>query len=386
MKICMILMKDITHDARVTKEARTLSEGGHKVVVIALKSKETSEYEKRYNFEVYRIKVHTRYLLPKGQIFFFIKYLEFIFQIVRKFRNIRFDAYHAHDLETLPIGFILARLKDKPLIYDSHELYIDWETHHPMARWIWYHVEKLLASRTYITIMETESRGRVFSKRYGVSLPLVIMNCQYLNLQKKSNIIRESLPISAEEKIIIYQGKIAPSRGIDVLLESMKYLQGMVLVLIGFGVYKETLSKKLQDHKNKEKIFILDEVPWEELATYTASADIGVFSLQNDCLQYYYALSNKLFEYLSAGLPVVFSDFPEMRKVIVENNVGLVVDETDPKAVAKAIHYIMDNPSIYSEMSQNAKRIVKEKYNWEIEGKKLLNVYAALNQKNSSSF
>jgi glycosyltransferase involved in cell wall biosynthesis len=371
----MILMTEFINDARVTKEAKTLCDAGHKIIVIALKSHDTLEFEKRFNFEISRINISTRYLLPKGQIFFFFKYLEFVFQVVIKLLKMKIDLYHAHDLETLPIAYIISKIKRRPIIYDSHELYIDVDKHHPIARKVWYIVEKLLVKKIKTIIFTTVSRGRVFSHRYGVSLPKIIMNCQYLNFQSKTNVLREQLHISNNNKILIYQGKIAPSRGIDILIETMKYLENIVLVVIGPGNYKESLQKKIDTHKKRDKIYILDPVPWATLASVTASADLGVFLLQNVSLQYYYALSNKIFEYLSAGLPVVFSDFPEMRKLIVENEVGFVVDETNPKTVAEAINTILSNKSLYNKMSKNAKRIVTEKYNWEIEGQKLLDIY-----------
>jgi len=161
------------------------------------------------------------------------------------------------------------------------------------------------------------------------------------------------------------------------LLDAMSHLEDVALVFLGNGGYKQTLREKAINHPKSENIFVLDAVPWEQLAAYTASADLGVFPLQNVSLQYYYALSNKLFEFLSAGLPVVISDFPEMRKVVVDNNVGIAVDETNPKEISDAIGTILADPDLYTIMSENAVKIVREKYNWDIEVKKLLDVYKA---------
>ena len=152
----------------------------------------------------------------------------------------------------------------------------------------------------------------------------------------------------------------------------MESLQNFVLILVGPGEYKELLKIK---YKKKKNIFILDTVPWKKLAEYTAGADIGVSLLQNDCLNNFYSLPNKIFEYLSAGIPVLFSDFPELRKIIIDNNVGKVVDQNDANAVASAIKSIIQNKDLYKTMSQNARSIVEKKYNWEIEGQKLLKIY-----------
>ncbi|NOZ63232.1 MAG: glycosyltransferase family 4 protein, partial [Calditrichaeota bacterium] len=134
MKICMLLMTAFTHDARVTKEALSLIKIGHKVTFYALKDKDSPAREKRHGFYIYRISLKTRYLLPKGQLFFFIKYLEYLIRTIIALLNKPFDVYHAHDLETLPIAFIIGKLKNKPIIYDSHELYTETVKHHPIAR------------------------------------------------------------------------------------------------------------------------------------------------------------------------------------------------------------------------------------------------------------
>jgi len=379
MKVCMLLMTAFTHDARVTKEARTLVEAGFHVVVYALKSNETESFEERDGFFIKRIKVYTRYLLPKSGLFFFIKYLEYIFQNVKTLWSEPFDVYHAHDLETLPIAFLLSIVNKKPFIYDSHELFIERENIKGFLKTIWRKIEQFLSPYPQKTIFVCDSLAEIYAQRYQVPKPEIIKNCQYLNVQNKKDVLRKILPITQHEQIIIYQGEIASRRGVDVAIDAMNYLTGKVMVLIGPGDYRHLLREKLKSQPKGDKIFVLDPVPWETLAEYTASANLGLFLGQNVCLNVYYILPNKLFEYLSAGLPVVVSDFPEMRRVVVGEDVGLVVDEKDAPTTAQAIDKILDDGVLYQRMSNNARRIITEKYNWEIEGEKLVKIYHSLN-------
>ena len=374
----MLLMNEFTHDARVTKEAITLIHAGHRVTVFALKSSETTEYETRSSFDIYRISLSLRYLLPKNQIFFLIKYLEYIIRAVNRLWALSFDAYHANDLETLPIAYILGKVKKRPVVYDSHELYIDMGKHHPLARKLWYVIEKFLSKRTTVNILTTRSRCRIFAERYLVKLPVTVMNCQNFVELKKYNLFRKSLPIPKNEKIIIYQGVIAPERGIDVLIEAFKKLDHGTLILMGSGSYKDKLKDDLNHWHQKRRIFILDPVPWAELYRFTASADIGISLVQNIGLNHYTMLSNKLFEYLTAGLPVIFPDFPEWRNIIYKNEIGIVVDETNPYEVANAIQRLIEDKRLYWSMSKNAIEIVKNKYNWQNEGRKLVHIYNKL--------
>jgi len=380
MKIAMFLMTAFTHDVRVTKEAISLIEAGHEVTFYALKDKNTPSFEKRHQFSIYRIELKTRYLLPKNQIFFFIKYVEYITRTVFSLLNKPFDAYHAHDLETLPIAYLLGKIKKKPVIYDSHELYTEMKKHHPAARKFWLLLERLLVRKTFANIQTTDSRAEVFARRYHVKIPIVIRNCQPYREVKKNNLFREQLHIPMDKKIILYQGMIDPGRGVDILIETMNYLDNAVLILMGQGNYKNVIKKRLENNSKKKDIFILDAVPLEKLADYTASADIGVSLVQNTGLNNYLMISNKFFEYLTAGLPVVFPNFPEWKKLVPKYSVGKIVDPTKPQKVAEAINSILSNEKLYQKMADNARTMVRDFYNWELEVKKLLKIYDAIVQ------
>lgn len=374
----MLLMTDFSHDARVTKEANSLVKAGHRIIVFALKSKHTPQIERRNGFFIHRIVVRSRHLLPKTQVFFFIKYIEYIIQTVKKLWSMPFDAYHAHDLETLPIGFIISRCKRKPLVYDSHELYPQMAKHRAVARILWNVIESLLSGKTDFTILTTDSRGQFFKNRYRVKAPVIIRNCPVYFCVKKHDKFREILPIKNGDRIVLYQGAISKGRGLDVLLETSKLLTGTAFIIMGDGPSKENIQKIITAQYSDTNVYLLDAVPWRVLHEYTSSADLGISLVQNTNLNHYTMLSNKLFEYLNAGLPVIFPDFPELRNLVMGSHVGVVVDETSPEAVTDAIKEILDDKDLYNTMSRNAKRIVKEKYNWEVESGKLLEIYDTL--------
>ena len=90
------------------------------------------------------------------------------------------------------------------------------------------------------------------------------------------------------------------------------------------------------------------------------------------------AQPNKMFEYMSSGLPVIASNFPLWKKIIEGNKCGLCVDPLDPAAIAKAIDYIVSHPDEARAMGENGKRAVYEKYNWGVESEKLISLYRSL--------
>ncbi|MBT7469928.1 MAG: glycosyltransferase, partial [Candidatus Cloacimonetes bacterium] len=108
------------------------------------------------------------------------------------------------------------------------------------------------------------------------------------------------------------------------------------------------------------------------------NAKVGL-SILKPIDNYLTSYSTKIFEYMAMGLPVITSDFKLYKDVIEINNCGLCVDPSKPKEVANAIEYIMINPKIAKQMGENGRKIVEEKYNWEVEKKKMLEFYKKLN-------
>jgi glycosyltransferase involved in cell wall biosynthesis len=87
------------------------------------------------------------------------------------------------------------------------------------------------------------------------------------------------------------------------------------------------------------------------------------------------AQPNKMFEYMSAGIPVIASDFPLWREIVLGNECGLCVDPMDAAAIAKAIDYLVQHPDEARQMGENGRRAVLERYNWSVEEAKLLGFY-----------
>jgi glycosyltransferase involved in cell wall biosynthesis len=119
-------------------------------------------------------------------------------------------------------------------------------------------------------------------------------------------------------------------------------------------------------------------VPFEEVPRYLHPADVGVILFQPTHYNNTIGLPNKLFEYMACYKPVVASDFPEMRKVIVEAKSGLLVDPTDPKAIADAIVYLFEHQEEARQMGERGRRMVEERYNWERMEERLVGVYEGI--------
>ncbi|NQV16166.1 glycosyltransferase family 4 protein [bacterium] len=339
-----------------------------------MKDEHTKRVESRYGISIFRMGVSSRWL-PKNYLFWFIKYAEYLIRSIMAGVKVSPQAVHSHDLNTLLIGWVLKKIRRIPLVYDSHELYID-RISNPIVYRFWRTLESYLIKQTDRTYAENVSRSQVLERRYKVSGILPLRNCQHLNINPKNDLLRKIYHIPATQKIILYQGLVTKLRGVDFLIEMMNYLPAKkyCLVIIGPGDFVDE-AKKIIKQNATQNIHIVGNVALEKLPLYTSSADLGISLIQNVNKNHYYALSNKIFEYLSSGLPIVFSNFPEMKRVIEEEQVGYVVDETNMQEASQAVRKILEDPVLYKKMVTRAYKCVEEKYNWDMEVKDLQNFY-----------
>jgi len=289
------------------------------------------------------------------------------------------DIYHAHDLNTLPVAYWAARRYGGKLVYDSHELYTETSNLSHTERVVLRFFEGILIRRCKAVITVNHSIARELADRYRIELPIVIMNCPVLlNHTCSTDFLRAKLGIRKEEALVLYQGGFLPHRGLENLIAAIAMLPEVKLVMMGWGRLEEDL-RALADAMGLigKRVFFLPPVPQNELLLWTSSADVGVIAYRNVGLNNYYSLPNKLFEYIAAGIPVVASDFPELRRVIEEFQVGCTFNPDDPKDIARAITWVLEDEQRLAKLKENARKAAAV-LNWENEEKKLLELYRKL--------
>ena len=183
------------------------------------------------------------------------------------------------------------------------------------------------------------------------------------------------------KKEIIYLGGMSKIRGIIELLEAFAILtrkySDWILTMVGEITPKsfaEEVNTLISDLKIEKNIKLVGQVPYEKKERYSSRASIGVvtylpYANNMSCLP------NKLFDYMLVGLPVVTSNFDLYKEIVEGNACGITVDPTKAEEIAEAVSYLIEHPGEAKKMGENGKRAVMEKYNWGIEGRKLLNIY-----------
>jgi glycosyltransferase involved in cell wall biosynthesis len=348
------------------KEAKTLVRAGYEVVLIA-------QHEKSEVVDGVKVVALPR---PRNR---FARIFGLTWQAFRLALRERADVYHFHDPELLPIGVLLKFFTRAKVIYDVHEdvpqqiltkHWIPALLGRPLAE-VFNAFEKLLTRVLDAVVVATEGIAEKFA-RFG---PIVIHN--YPNLEM---LPRPSKGCGGGKgKVLVYVGGISKLRGAIEMVRALEYLNPSLevyLELIG-RFEPEELAKELQALPGYKRVRFLGWLPWEE-AWQQAQRAVAGLVLFHPAPNHTDSLPNKLFEYMAAGLPVVASNFPLWKEIVEGNRCGITVDPLDPKAIARAIEYLLTHPEEARRMGENGRRAVEEKYNWGKDAEKLVRLYRNL--------
>jgi len=126
----------------------------------------------------------------------------------------------------------------------------------------------------------------------------------------------------------------------------------------------------------ESRVRFIPKLPYQELRAYTAIADVGVSLDKPLHLNYTYSLPNKVFDYIHAGVPLLVSDLPELRRLVETHNVGRIVSTVTPTAIAEALNAMFDS-SERDQWRNNALK-ARDVLNWQNESLVLREVYEQL--------
>jgi len=287
----------------------------------------------------------------------------------------RFDILVANDLDTLLPNYLISKLKGLPLVYDSHEYFTGVQElqNRPFIRWIWKIIEKSIFPKLKYVLTVSDSIARQYESEYGIK-PLTVRNCAR-NSGSIIPITRKVIGVSADHLLLVLQGTgINVSRGGEELIDAISLTQKLTLLIIGSGDALDTLKSKVLEPTLGARVRFIDKLPWNEMMRYTKTADAGLSLDKSNNLNYTFSLPNKLFDYVSAGIPVIAGDLPEVSKIISENGCGLIIPEVTSEKISKALNELLDNPEKLAYLRKNA-AIASEKLNWETESEIVIKLY-----------
>ena len=372
----MILLNPYTHDTRVEKEAATLTDAGYHVTVVAEAAPGLPQQETVDGVDVRRVE------RPRGVAV--LRYWAFRRALLRELITTRPQVIHAHDTETLQLAAQAADRLGVPFIYDAHDLWLGRQRRNRSAAyWALYRLGYWLIERIYLPraaahITVSQPIARHLEKAYGLPEVAVVSNFPEVSSPVEVRDLR-TLPgatgIPPDAPIVLYIGHVMSGRGVEQLIRAMADVPAAHLVLLGGADQAARVDLRAKEAGVSERVHALDRVPAEEIQAYAASASIGVSPILDTCLNYRYSLPNKLFQYMAAGLPVVASDFEQVRAAVSETGSGVTVNTADPAAIAAAILGLLADPVAMAESGRCARRAVETRFNWREAGKVLLAAY-----------
>lgn len=294
-------------------------------------------------------------------------------RVLAKALELDANLYHLHDPELLPAGARLRRRK-KAVIFDSHEDVPKQMLGKPYLN--------PLALRTIATIYAIYEAWVVRSLSAVIGATPAITD-KFERLAKRTENVNNfpelgelesQLPWTDKSAEICYVGGIARIRGIIPLVKALLETESETrLNLVGefSEVDTEAEAKASNGWSDVNALGFLDRHGVRDVMARSVAGVVTFAPLPN----HIDAQPNKMFEYMSAGIPVIASDFPLWRQIIVGSECGLCVDPEDPQAIARAIDILVKDRALAQRYGENGKRAVEEIYNWAREEPKLVNLY-----------
>ncbi len=357
-RIIVSVTNDLVSDNRVHKVCSSLQKMGFEILLLGRKLPHSSAIKRSYSTRRLRL------LFNKGPLF----YAEYNFRVFLLLLFAKCDILLANDLDSLPANFLASKIRNKTLVYDSHEYFTEVPEliNRPKVQRIWEALEQKMLPKLENAYTVCHSIAAVYAEKYGTEFRVV----RNLPLAQHTPIEKQETPT----KIILYQGAVNIARGLKQAILAMHYVEHAKLVIAGDGDIKSELEKLVRDEKLGDKVEFTGRLPLEKLAEITAQADLGISVEEDYGLNYRFALPNKLFDYIQSQIPVLVSNLPEMSAVVKKYQVGEITPSLAPEILAKKMTDCLTNNEKRKLWKTNVKTAAQELV-WENEEKILAELF-----------
>lgn len=382
-RVLMLLDNPYVNDRRVQRESEALAEQGYAVTLVCCVKSGCPEHETVSGVEVVRL---------FEQRLFDIKDRAYRREVAQILAEYDCEVVHCHDQEMLNLGIKVRKLRKaqgRPLpllIYDSHELFHSYPLN--VLKLYDFLFLKTVVVRLIKTVREkwnsryidrlitvNDSLAEDLKAYFSLKDPALVLrnlpeykNCTY------DGILRKEFSLSDSDRILVFIGANVYPKTLNVeqVIREFKGRDGVCLIFIASD---NVFRRKIEEFARKERaenVYFRDVVPPAEILRYLSSCDVGLVPTWNKKnLSYWYALDNKMFEYLMSEVPVLATQQPEYVRIVRDNEVGICVNPDQPNAYFRGFEEILSD---YDRYKKNVLR-VRRQLNWENEKVKLLEFY-----------
>ncbi len=351
----MVMTSDIAYDQRMRRCAKALSEDGWKVVVYHTGTDESCDFADDIR------PIHT--VAGSGFMFYALFNVFAFFKLL----FVKTDIITCVDLDAIPATYLASRFRGKILVHDAHEYYVESPelTNRTFVKNFWTSIADFFLPRIENNYTVNESLKSILSKKYGKPYA-VVRNCpdlyEHLSTDQK------------DAKIVLYQGVVNIGRGLKEAVLAMAQFLELKMIIAGGGDIVEEISYLIEKEKLGDRVTLAGKLQPEELRQLTSTAWIGLNLLDPSNKNYYYSLANKYLDYIMAEVPSLSMSFPEYVSINEEAQVSHLLENLSVQSVVNGISKLMD-ATYYQQLKDNCV-VAREKYNWEKEKARLIDLYA----------
>jgi len=364
-KIVVLVSNDLSTDQRVRKMCNSLIKLGYEIELTGRELPDSKPLDRPYKTKRFKL------WFNKGGLFYANLNIRLFFYLLFS----KYDRIQANDLDTLLPAYLISKLRNKPLVYDTHELFT--EVPEIQGRWVkkvWVFLENTLFPKLNYVITVNRSIADFYQKKFNRKDIMVIRNIpEKQSIEKTQS--RTDLDLPLDQFILIVQGAgINVDRGTEEVLLSLKHLSKVILLIVGSGDAVPKLKKMSISEQLEEKVIFVPRLPYEQMMQYTMNSDLGISVDKPTSLNYEFSLPNKIFDYIRAGIPLLVSDLVEVAAVVKEYGIGEIIENVEPEEIARAVQGFKDNPDLSLALKENLKKAAGE-LNWENDAKVLGKIY-----------
>ncbi|MGA1978363.1 MAG: glycosyltransferase [Bacteroidales bacterium] len=359
----------ICFDQRVIKMAEALNQLNYSIVIIGRR--------REHSCDLISLPFRTR----RFRMIFKRGFLFYGFFNIRLFFHLVFHRYNllvANDLDTLLPSYLVSRLMHVPLVYDSHEYFtgVPEIQERPFVKWVWTAIERSIFPHLEYVLTVGDRIAEKYHGLYGIR-PVTVRNCARSASSMKGYTRRE-LNVNDGDLLLILQGTgINADRGGEELMDAIAGAENVILLIVGSGDLIPAMKMKALSLKITDKVRFIPAVPWNEMMRYAKSADAGLSLDKETNENHLFSLPNKLFDYISAGIPVIAGSLPEVNGIIAEYNCGIIIRPVSSDSIKKAVITLRDDRRLLEELKRNSEKAFLS-LNWEKESEKVLDLYKSL--------
>ncbi len=363
-KVYISVINDLVTDQRVHRVAKTIRDSGYQVTMIGRRFR----YSKPCELVDIRVK-RFRLFFNKGFLFYASYNIRLFFFLITRRGSL---VLISNDLDTLPANFLTSKLRSAKLVYDSHEYFTEVPElkGRKFVKNFWSGIEKVLVPRVNAAYTVNESLAKMYSAKYGIEFG-VIRNVPDDHMESEEFSVPKEF---IKYDFIIYQGAVNKDRGLEEIIEIIYEEKKYKLIIAGDGDVIGALKNKVRFLGIENNVLFIGKIRPRNLKWLTTQAALGISLEKKTNLNYYYALPNKLFDYIHAGIPVLCSGFPEMRKIVQGYDVGKIVDPGNREEIKKMIDFMLKDKAAREKWMENARNATDE-LNWKNEQNKLISIY-----------